>query len=107
MIRRPPRSTRTDTLFPYTTLFRSSWHVRRLQECRPKVKPPRFRRCNPRMDAGGLPLTEVATGRLQQGGALGGPALRRHPRLDFRALVRRLLYRGADAEARADRKRVG
>src|SRR3546814_5270829 len=25
MIRRPPRSTRTDTLFPYTTLFRSSW----------------------------------------------------------------------------------
>src|SRR3546814_2640793 len=29
MIRRPPRSTRTDTLFPYTTLFRSfiSWQV--------------------------------------------------------------------------------
>src|SRR3546814_1055998 len=24
MIRRPPRSTRTDTLFPYTTLFRSA-----------------------------------------------------------------------------------
>src|SRR3546814_11849086 len=24
MIRRPPRSTRTDTLFPYTTLFRST-----------------------------------------------------------------------------------
>src|SRR3546814_4697102 len=29
MIRRPPRSTRTDTLFPYTTLFRSCpWHRR-------------------------------------------------------------------------------
>src|SRR3546814_20237485 len=37
MIRRPPRSTRTDTLFPYTTLFRShsrdgaqrdAWHGR-------------------------------------------------------------------------------
>src|SRR3546814_8289224 len=28
MIRRPPRSTRTDTLFPYTTLFRSN-HSRR------------------------------------------------------------------------------
>src|SRR3546814_3901690 len=27
MIRRPPRSTRTDTLFPYTTLFRSSHAV--------------------------------------------------------------------------------
>src|SRR3546814_1238909 len=26
MIRRPPRSTRTDTLFPYTTLFRSVRH---------------------------------------------------------------------------------
>src|SRR3546814_4379369 len=35
MIRRPPRSTRTDTLFPYTTLFRSEQHgdtVRRLRE---------------------------------------------------------------------------
>src|SRR3546814_14178284 len=27
MIRRPPRSTRTDTLFPYTTLFRSLLHI--------------------------------------------------------------------------------
>src|SRR3546814_15004999 len=27
MIRRPPRSTRTDTLFPYTTLFRSAGRV--------------------------------------------------------------------------------
>src|SRR3546814_6648650 len=29
MIRRPPRSTRTDTLFPYTTLFRSQAARRR------------------------------------------------------------------------------
>src|SRR3546814_18504545 len=28
MIRRPPRSTRTDTLFPYTTLFRSPRQLR-------------------------------------------------------------------------------
>src|SRR3546814_10638072 len=28
MIRRPPRATRTDTLFPYTTLFRSTLSVR-------------------------------------------------------------------------------
>src|SRR3546814_18929888 len=27
MIRRPPRSTRTDTLFPYTTLFRSAERI--------------------------------------------------------------------------------
>src|SRR3546814_19925498 len=31
MIRRPPRSTRTDTLFPYTTLFRSPY---RLHSCK-------------------------------------------------------------------------
>src|SRR3546814_4256833 len=30
MIRRPPRSTRTDTLFPYTTLFRSVDHHRQV-----------------------------------------------------------------------------
>src|SRR3546814_9248890 len=30
MIRRPPRSTRTDTLFPYTTLFRSRVRADRL-----------------------------------------------------------------------------
>src|SRR3546814_17339381 len=33
MIRRPPRSTRTDTLFPYTTLFRS--HPPRRQAAEP------------------------------------------------------------------------
>src|SRR3546814_11346759 len=32
MIRRPPRSTRTDTLFPYTTLFRSSGLAREASE---------------------------------------------------------------------------
>src|SRR3546814_5264449 len=32
MIRRPPRSTRTDTLFPYTTLFRSVAAMRRRGE---------------------------------------------------------------------------
>src|SRR3546814_11636081 len=33
MIRRPPRSTRTDTLFPYTTLFRSARLARRPRLC--------------------------------------------------------------------------
>src|SRR3546814_11373936 len=33
MIRRPPRSTRTDTLFPYTTLFRSTSEGRRAAQC--------------------------------------------------------------------------
>src|SRR3546814_9357705 len=38
MIRRPPRSTRTDTLFPYTTLFRS------LPKAAPRSKDRTFRR---------------------------------------------------------------
>src|SRR3546814_21021532 len=32
MIRRPPRATRTDTLFPYTTLFRSEAEIEIAQE---------------------------------------------------------------------------
>src|SRR3546814_19006889 len=44
MIRRPPRSTRTDTLFPYTTLFRSvreTCFTDILVECRnPTQMPP-------------------------------------------------------------------
>src|SRR3546814_9716361 len=40
MIRRPPRSTRTDTLFPYTTLFRSECRrYRRYRSGRPKEWP--------------------------------------------------------------------
>src|SRR3546814_2388522 len=35
MIRRPPRSTRTDTLFPYTTLFRSEKRVGFRDDVRP------------------------------------------------------------------------
>src|SRR3546814_4157627 len=38
MIRRPPRSTRTDTLFPYTTLFRSHALDRRLADDRAGVR---------------------------------------------------------------------
>src|SRR3546814_2132528 len=44
MIRRPPRSTRTDTLFPYTTLFRSS--------------TGRFR-CHPRGGGCPIPVAEI------------------------------------------------
>src|SRR3546814_16026982 len=38
MIRRPPRSTRTDTPFPYTTLFRSRGRAREGQRRRPQVE---------------------------------------------------------------------
>src|SRR3546814_3954032 len=45
MIRRPPRSTRTDTLFPYTTLFRSG------QQCAVGAAPG-FCRLDLAVDAG-------------------------------------------------------
>src|SRR3546814_17040993 len=38
MIRRPPRSTRTDTLFPYTTLFRSFEFIGSEEVCRNRAK---------------------------------------------------------------------
>src|SRR3546814_4285162 len=60
MIRRPPRSTRTDTLFPYTTLFRSS----------AKAVPHRPRRSSRqpsahRMGGDELPRSEEHTSELQ------------------------------------------
>src|SRR3546814_5915737 len=50
MIRRPPRSTRTDTLLPYTTLFRSpACSLRSSSPCLPPhARPcPRLRRVQP------------------------------------------------------------
>src|SRR3546814_15396199 len=44
MIRRPPRSTRTDTLFPYTTLFRSC-NARIGTNRRSRAAVVRWRRC--------------------------------------------------------------
>src|SRR3546814_20011944 len=40
MIRRPPRSTRTDTLFPYTTLFRSGLLPQAFSKIHPKFHTP-------------------------------------------------------------------
>src|SRR3546814_2213911 len=56
MIRRPPRSTRTDTLFPYTTLFRSRHRQQHRDpehwsaDARPSGSHPRSGA--PRLDAG-------------------------------------------------------
>src|SRR3546814_18628765 len=70
MIRRPPRSTRTDTLFPYTTLFRSSQGAGGLWIDRQRK-------------ARAEPLVPSGTGALRRGGKLdgsGAPALGRPPR---------------------------
>src|SRR3546814_14505810 len=60
MIRRPPRSTRTDTLFPYTTLFRSADHMRRGRAAR--IEAALFR---PEADVGNAKRSEEHTSELQ------------------------------------------
>src|SRR3546814_21114399 len=62
MVRRPPRSTRTDTLFPYTTLFRSSplgW-LPALNE-RKRPSPSRWRIASARMLRAELPVHSNST----------------------------------------------
>src|SRR3546814_4152538 len=70
MIRRPPRSTRTDTLFPYTTLFRSAHQpdVRDLEDRRLGVLVDRHDRAGV-LDAGQvLDRAADADGHVQVGG---------------------------------------
>src|SRR3546814_3656699 len=77
MIRRPPRSTRTDTLFPYTTLFRSlGW----LEEVRALDKALR----GPRPGAG---LDGIAT-HLAQLAALQGPHRSEEHTSELQSLMR-------------------
>src|SRR3546814_13511436 len=59
MIRRPPRSTRTDTLFPYTTLFRSLQFL-------PIAREPRLGQRFGRADAG------IVAERHHAGPGMGG-----------------------------------
>src|SRR3546814_478691 len=68
MIRRPPRSTRTDTLFPYTTLFRSDGFARVLLHDR-TLRPRQAGRLVQR-------LLEIETYRMMA--LLAFPAARRH-----------------------------
>src|SRR3546814_15281628 len=52
MIRRPPRSTRTDTLFPYTTLFRSFFGLGRQRNPESgDSRTPNLRQRNPESSA--------------------------------------------------------
>src|SRR3546814_2635670 len=81
MIRRPPRSTRTDTLFPYTTLFRSGVRAKdrrdalTLHRAQDRVNMPSV------IDIGGVANAEPRSGR---------------PRIDHR-----------DVAARPDNPRLG
>src|SRR3546814_2105528 len=65
MIRRPPRSTRTDTLFPYTTLFRSPWSVITAEEDRARHRRYRYQHGQARR----LPRRPRWAGILRRGAA--------------------------------------
>src|SRR3546814_20898869 len=97
MKRRPPRSTRTDTLFPYTTLFRSVRMAGRdaqpeapaPAEDRVRLARPAKRLCPPgrerilRGQVRGHAVARLASGgaaHLAPGGSAAGRASRRPPR---------------------------
>src|SRR3546814_6256250 len=77
MIRRPPRATRTDTLFPYTTLFRS-------HADQPRARPPAARP-HPRDRAPALRGLRAAHRRHAADLPRGHPALPRDVLHDPRA----------------------
>src|SRR3546814_13270205 len=91
MIRRPPRSTRTDTLFPYTTLFRSPRQPRRVPALRAGV--PSSRRAGQAGEAGGVAVGAEA---LREAGT-APQAAERAEHLDLRS-------HGAAQVSPADRK---
>src|SRR3546814_13059189 len=82
MIRRPPRSTRTDTLFPYTTLFRSAdhgagtgRHGRYAQPARPAHRPALSPgRCQRRTATGDAEATRPERPRLRPAAGRCRPA---------------------------------
>src|SRR3546814_1345004 len=62
MIRRPPRSTRTDTLFPYTTLFRSTSGILPTDLQDGMKRPERLLVAHPFNPVYLLPLVELVGG---------------------------------------------
>src|SRR3546814_15487943 len=83
MIRRPPRSTRTDTLFPYTTLFRSPLSFREGNRADDRSRRAGQHRRNPCAQAVGDLARRRTLPFLCRG---GGPISRRGPRRRGRAV---------------------
>src|SRR3546814_9334346 len=91
MIRRPPRSTRTDTLFPYTTLFRST------------LPSPRTRRPRRRL---ALRISAVAAASGRFYGNDRGPCLPYAARPQARAARRRSRAEAVDPRLPRARPRL-
>src|SRR3546814_20615860 len=94
MLRRPPRSTRTDTLFPYTTLFRSQAAFECGGDARDKGGI-RGRRLGDRAEG------QVETRRIDPAFVLAGPALwrgeqRAQPRVGAEAEEIEIIWRSEE-----------
>src|SRR3546814_4999741 len=98
MIRRPPRSTRTDTLFPYTTLFRSGRQSPSVQKAPSFVDsiaagPVRLCPDGGVRDAPGARMVSRPAGAFGRSVATarpGGPAGRSDPAMGFVAAIRQI-----------------
>src|SRR3546814_4961747 len=66
MIRRPPRSTRTDTLFPYTTLFRSKRMLLYLRRCAQVATSVAFERVSSASNPNAMQQSNSETGRSEE-----------------------------------------
>src|SRR3546814_9919498 len=99
MIRRPPRSTRTDTLFPYTTLFRSgrlssaaarhlrpAWRLADLRRGHHRLRPRRRR--DGRRKLGRDPRHPNHGERIDQRGGADGRGDRKSTRSELQSLMR-------------------
>src|SRR3546814_5933263 len=78
MLRRPPISTRTDTLFPYTTLFRSGGTIRNRNSdtCHPKERDPTTGPADHRLECRPAPHKQRHA-RIEPGSSVGlGAGLR-------------------------------
>src|SRR3546814_19405465 len=93
MIRRPPRSTRTDTLFPYTTLFRSHADRHRAQPVGEGSALMDILLANPRGFCAGVDRAiEIVERALE---VLGAPIYVRHEVVPHRFVVENLTAKGA------------
>src|SRR3546814_20266571 len=89
MLRRPPRSTRTDTLFPYTTLFRSALNRGALSR-RSRNRQGRFRQAQQRgeMGEGSLAGFLLVGGKLLEAGERDAETTLRPAETEGAALAR-------------------
>src|SRR3546814_11876819 len=110
MIRRPPRSTRTDTLFPYTTLFRSGPRRRAASACLAGVRervPAESGLANAVHGRGQDRRTGGKVRSLLQVGLESRPVLLAELRLPSDGLQARAAGTGRRVTQRSEERRVG